>query len=90
MGSTMRARITSKGQVTIPKAVRDRLSLRPGDSLLFDLEGSRTEVRAERRKTIADFAGALPVKKTLPPRKERARAWEMETSRLARPKGPGR
>ena len=27
--------ITSKGQVTIPKAIRDLLGLRPGDRLVF-------------------------------------------------------
>lgn len=30
--------ITSKGQVTIPKAVRDRLRLRTGDKLDFQIE----------------------------------------------------
>lgn len=31
----MQATITSKGQVTIPKAVRDRLHLSPGDRIEF-------------------------------------------------------
>ncbi len=30
-----KTRVTSKGQVTIPKEVRERLGLRPGDELEF-------------------------------------------------------
>lgn len=32
----MKATITSKGQITIPKKVRERLNLEPGDVLEFD------------------------------------------------------
>lgn len=31
----MQATITSKGQVTVPKAIRDRLHLSPGDRIEF-------------------------------------------------------
>jgi AbrB family looped-hinge helix DNA binding protein len=30
-----RTRITSKGQITLPKAVRDEMGLRPGDEVEF-------------------------------------------------------
>ncbi len=39
-----RAKITSKGQVTIPKSVREALKLREGDELHFRVERSRALV----------------------------------------------
>ncbi len=32
----MKATLTSKGQLTIPKSIRDRMGLKPGDVLEFD------------------------------------------------------
>ena len=35
------ARVTSKGQVTVPKAVRDALGIEEGDEVVFRVEGNR-------------------------------------------------
>ncbi len=35
------AKLTSKGQVTVPKAVRDALGLKAGDDVIFRVEGNR-------------------------------------------------
>ena len=40
-----KTKITSKGQVTIPKDVRERLGLRPGDEIEFVEEGGRFRVQ---------------------------------------------
>jgi AbrB family looped-hinge helix DNA binding protein len=40
-----RAKVTSKGQVTIPKGVRQELALRPGDEIEFVKEDGAYHVR---------------------------------------------
>ncbi len=41
----MAVKITSKGQVTIPKQVRDKLGLRPGDEIQFVEQGGEYRVQ---------------------------------------------
>ena len=47
----MSTTVTSKGQVTIPKAVRDRLNIKPGTAVDFELapDGRVVLVKAGKR-----------------------------------------
>lgn len=49
-----KARITSKGQITVPHEIRRAMGVRPGDSLLFEKKGSAFSVRPVR--TVSPFA----------------------------------
>ena len=40
--------ITSKGQTTVPKEVREALDLGPGDKLTWEVNGGRVTVTTER------------------------------------------
>jgi len=42
------ATVTSKGQITIPLPVRDRLGLKPGDHIQFLFEEGQTVMRPAR------------------------------------------
>ena len=62
------ARLTSKGQLTVPKSVREALGLREGDSVVFHLEGSRAvlardagppRARRQRRRSGGQARHAL-------------------------------
>jgi AbrB family looped-hinge helix DNA binding protein len=37
--------LTSKGQVTIPQAIRERLGLQPGTRIVFDVVGDSVRIR---------------------------------------------
>lgn len=54
------ATVTSKGQVTIPAALRERFGLKPGDRLRF-FEGPDGGVMVERRPTLSfeDLRGII-------------------------------
>jgi AbrB family looped-hinge helix DNA binding protein len=44
----------------VPKAIRDRLGLKPGDDLEFVERGDEIVIVPRRRRSVLDFAGALP------------------------------
>lgn len=52
--------LTSKGQTTIPKPIRDRLHLRPGDRLEYILEADGRIVLLPVTLDIKDLFGILP------------------------------
>ena len=57
-----RAKLTSKGQITIPKEVRDALGLRAGDSLTFRLGRDGTVAVEAEKVSLAQLAGVVRTK----------------------------
>lgn len=63
------ARVTSKGQVTVPKAVRDALGIEEGDEIVFRVEGNRAVLA--RTPDFLALAGTIPV-----PLSKRNTSWD--------------
>lgn len=63
------ARVTSKGQVTLPKVVRDALGIRQGDEVVFRVEGTRAILA--RTPDFLALAGTVAV-----PAAKRNAAWD--------------
>lgn len=73
MGAHMESAITVKGQATIPKTIRDRLNLKPGDRVKFFLHPDGTVVllpklpvsalrgivKTRRHVTVGEMNGAV-------------------------------
>lgn len=54
----METHVTTKGQVTIPKPIRDRLGIGPGDAVVFELapDGRIVLVKAGGSRPFSRFA----------------------------------
>jgi antitoxin PrlF len=58
----MDAKVTSKGQITVPKAVRERLDVGPGDYLVFREEANGTIVVEAATSDVMSLAGSVSSK----------------------------
>jgi antitoxin PrlF len=56
---TTDASLTSKGQMTIPKAIRDSLGMKTGDRMTFTLMPDRVVVLRVKNKHVSDLGGIL-------------------------------
>jgi antitoxin PrlF len=54
------AMITTKGQTTIPKSVRDRLHLKPGDRVEFVVRDDGTALMVPATLTLAQLKASIP------------------------------
>jgi len=63
------ARVTSQGQVTIPRAVREALTIEAGDQVIFRVEGQRAILA--RSPDLIYLAGSVNV-----PAAKRGTPWD--------------
>jgi len=58
MAMKKQAKLTSKGQITVPREIRRRLGVREGDRLEFEDNGKGIEVKAVREQSpFAKYMG---------------------------------
>ena len=60
-------KITGKGQVQVPKEIRDACGLKVGDELIFQLDPNRSlVVHIRKRQKLLDLAGILEPRHNFP------------------------
>ncbi len=72
------ARVSSRGQVTIPRAVREALAIEEGDDLIFKVDGQRAII--VRSEGLLELGGSVSV-----PASRRGTQWDQvlrETRRV--------
>lgn len=63
-----KARVTVKGQVTIPQEVRERMGLQEGDEVIFITMGHRAVIERLPRPSARQLRGVLPTPRPYPGR----------------------
>jgi AbrB family looped-hinge helix DNA binding protein len=81
--------ITSKGQTTVPVRVREALHLKPGDKILYEIQGDAVVIRPHPG-AMAVFGALKPTsgKAAVPfeeARRKSREAWVAEAAREAQP-----
>lgn len=51
--------LTAKGQVTVPRDIRERMGLKPGDKIVFALLTDGTLVVRPKTRNVTDLLGML-------------------------------
>jgi antitoxin PrlF len=77
------AKVTSKGQITIPKSVRDALDLHVGDEVIFRVERSRAVLA--KTPSFLELAGSVAV-----PADKRGTTWDEVLRRTRHQRAPSR
>lgn len=55
--------MTTKGQTTIPKSIRDAMALKPGDRMTFTLLPDRSVLLRVKNRSVLSLSGVLRPKK---------------------------
>ncbi len=78
----MHSTVTAKGQVTIPKSIRDAIGIIPNDRVAFIRKGELVYIQA--LKTIKSFRGAVKKKALASFEAERAQAKAAVAARVSK------
>ena len=55
-----KATVTGKGQITLPRRIREILDIETGDKLLFNIENGELRVRVMHGRKISELFASLP------------------------------
>jgi AbrB family looped-hinge helix DNA binding protein len=77
----VKTKLSSKGQVTLPKEVREFLGIQAGDGVRFEIRGDEVVVRPFRRQNLESLLGSLS--STVPYRGREAEREAMEAGMAA-------
>ena len=76
--------LTSKGQITLPKAVRDRLQAKAGSKIRFVIRDEGIFIELPEKHSVLDWYGAVKVSKPQDLKKVREKVHELRGAEVVR------
>ncbi len=68
--------MSKKGQIVIPKDIRDRFEIRPGDAIIFKIQGDKIVLEKIQESMSEILKNSKPVEKSLEFQKKLRDEWE--------------
>lgn len=69
-------KMSKKGQIVIPKDIRDRFEIRPGDAIIFKIQGDKIVLEKIQESMSEILKNSKPVEKSLEFQKKLRDEWE--------------
>ncbi len=68
--------MSKKGQIVIPKDIRDRFEIRPGDAIIFKIQGDKIVLEKIQESMSEILKNSKPVEKSLEFQRKLRDEWE--------------
>lgn len=69
-------KMSKKGQIVIPKEIREKFGIQPGDALIFDIQEDKIVIEKIKEKMSDILENSKPVEDSLTFQKKMRDEWE--------------
>jgi len=69
-------KMSKKGQIVIPKEIREKFGIKPGDAVIFKIQGDKVILEKIQEKMSEILINSKPVEKSLAFQKKLRDEWE--------------
>lgn len=69
-------KMSKKGQIVIPKEIREKFGILPGDAVIFRVQGNKIIIEKINQKMSEILVNSKPVKDSIEFQKELREEWE--------------
>jgi len=69
-------KMSKKGQIVIPKEIREKFRIKPGDAVIFRIQGNKVIIEKIQEKMSEILINSKPIEKSLDFQKKLRDEWE--------------